>query len=295
MRVLILGGGGIVAHYLNSTAPAGTQVTLVWHEQQPQPGSAALRRCDLTRSEDVRTLLRETRPDVIFDAAGQSNVDACEQHPAAARASNVDATRHLLTALREYPSRLIYLSTNAVYDGRHAPYREDSPRDPVNTYGRLKQECEDLVSAAGQSIARLIFTLGWSPASSRTNPLPWMVSTLRAGKTLNLVHDVRENVLPAPFAAEVLWHLAATGFRGTLNVAGSEIVTRAELGVRIARVFGLDETRINPVASSFFTSIAPRPADTSYDTTKLRGLGLTPPPLDDALAQLRETQPRNGG
>ncbi len=295
MKVLILGGGGIIAHYLNRSAPAGTQLTLVWHKQQPQPGSATLRRCDLTRSEDVRTLLRETHPDVIFDAAGQSNVDACEQHPATARASNVDATRHVLTALREYPSRLIYLSTNAVYDGQHAPYREDSPRDPVNTYGRIKKECENLVSAAGQSIARLILTLGWSPASSRTNPLPWMVSTLRAGKTLNLVHDVRENVLPAPFAAQALWQLAATGFRGTLNIAGSEVVSRAELGLRVARVFGFDESLIHPVPGSFFPTIAPRPADTSYNTTKLRGLGLTPPPLDDALAQLRDMQPHNGG
>jgi len=298
VRALILGGSGIIAHALVQAAPAGAQLLLGWHVQQPVLPAVALRQCDLTDAGAVVRLLRETRPDVVIDAAGMSGVDACEKDPAAARASNVTATANLLAALREYPAKLIYVSTNAVYDGKRAPYHEESPQEPVNVYGRMKKECEDLVRAAapaGWAIARLILVLGWSPPWSRLNPLPWMVQTLRAGKPLSLVNDVFENPLPAPFAATVLWQLATTDFSGELNVAGGEIVNRYELGRQVAAAFGLNAALLRPVPSSFFPAIAPRPANTAYDTAKLRQLpGLTPPPLAAALAALQRQDGKHG-
>lgn len=296
MKVLILGGGGIIATYLTETRPAGTQITLAYRQRLPLVADGVgLRQVDLTDAAATRRMLAEERPDAVIDAAGTSGVDDCEREPAAARASNLVATQNLIDALVLNRAKLVYLSTNAVYDGRRAPYAEDSIRQPVNEYGRIKCACEELVrqqSPSGWCIARLIFVYGWSRAWSRRNPLTWLVDSLQAGQPVKLVTGVRENPLAAPFAAQALWRVIARDVAGELNIAGMDTVNRYELGLAVADIFQLDAGLIQPVPNSYFSQLAPRPEDSSYVTEKMvRVLGLPPLPLRDGLRQLRDQRP----
>lgn len=296
MKILILGGSGIIASYLTETAPAGTQITLAYRQRRPLVADeVGLRQVDLTDAAATRALLAELRPDAVIDAAGMSGVDDCERDRAAAHASNVVATQNLLDALVLTRAKLVYLSTNAVYDGRRAPYAEDSVRQPVNEYGRLKCACEELVrqqAPSGWCIARLIFVYGWNRVWSRRNPLTWMVDTLHAGQTVRLVTGVRENPLSALFAARALWQVLTRDVAGELNIAGADTVNRYELGLALADVFDLDTGLIEPVPNSFFAQLAPRPEDSSYVTEKMaRVLGMAPLSLRDGLRQLRDCRP----
>lgn len=69
-----------------------------------------------------------------------------ETHYAESLESNLDGTRNLALACREAGCYLVYVSTNAVFDGSSAPYRESDPVRSVNKYGQIKIECEKLVS-----------------------------------------------------------------------------------------------------------------------------------------------------
>ena len=249
---------------------------------------------DVTDAQATVNLFRDLKPQVVFHAAGHASVDFCQRHPDDAHKSNVLGTANVISACKTIGARLIYISTNAVFDGRSAPYAENAEPNPINVYGKLKLECEQLVaqSEMDYAIVRLIFMYGWQPPGARTNPLAWIVENLRQGKQLHLVNDVFENPLWSDSGADGLWAVAHHGTSGIYHLAGRDVVNRFDLAIVIARTFGLDEQLIQPVESDFFPDIAPRPRNTSFVTLRAqRELGWQPVGLADGLTQARAEQP----
>src|SRR2546422_1018982 len=94
--------------------------------------------------------------------------------------SNVIGTFNVLAACRRAGCRLVYVSTNAVFDGAAAPYREDDSVAPINKYGHLKVECERLVreTLGDAVIVRPILMYGWNHPTGRSNPATWLIDRL---------------------------------------------------------------------------------------------------------------------
>ncbi|MDI6739178.1 MAG: NAD(P)-dependent oxidoreductase [Candidatus Edwardsbacteria bacterium] len=293
MRVLVTGGAGILAGYLAETAKIEHELALAVHRREIVCPGVDVRRADLSDGGAAESLVADFKPDWTVHAAGIGNVDYCQHNSDEARTANITATENVIRACRKRGCRLLYTSTNAVYDGMRPPYQESSIRNPVNEYGRQKTECEELVRASGlkHAIVRPILMYGWSRPWSRKDFVLWILESLSLGQAVKLVNDVRENPLAAEECARTIWRLMETGFNGELNIAGLEVVNRYQLGLAAARAFGLDAGLISPVPNSYFKSIAPRPANTSFDTTRMESMGIIPVGLEQGLARMRETRP----
>lgn len=271
--------------------------------------SAHLRTYD-DRTTDEDTILADVRDraaltrlfdqyafDAVVHAAGVASVDASEQHVDESTASNLGGTRNIAELCAASGARLIYISTNAVFDGARAPYHESDPVNPVNAYGRIKVACERVAQATvdGAAIVRPILMYGWPHPMGRPNPVTWVIDALERGQTIHVVDDVYENPLHNVAAARAIWRILERTVTGVIHLAGRDTVSRYELAQRVARVFELDASRIQAVPSSFFPGLARRPPNTSLATTRMDNeLGIAAPSLEEGLRTMAGTRPARG-
>jgi len=232
----------------------------------------------------------EINPDVVIHTAGIASVDYCEKNYDEAYRSNVKGTENIISFCRARSSKLVYISTNAIFDGAHAPYSESDKPCPINMYGSIKAQCEKIVEDSGLSflIIRPILMYGWNNENERPNPVTWLLAKLQRNEKINIVNDVYENPLFNLNCADFIWSLVKHGKRGTCHVAGRDVVNRYEFAVMVAEIFGLRKDLINSVSSDFFPDIAPRPKNTSYNTKKIESdSGINPMGLREGLEGMK--------
>ncbi|MBP7688053.1 MAG: NAD(P)-dependent oxidoreductase [Thermoflexales bacterium] len=294
-RVLITGGTGLLGQALLASVPADFELTGTYLPGKAPSGEMAcpFYPLDVREPAQVAELFDRTKPDVVIHAASIGSVDYSEHHREESWAVNVGGTQNIGQACARHHTRLIFISSNAVFDGERPFYAEDAPVHPINYYGQLKVEGEQWVAASGldYAIVRPILMYGWHLPIERGN---WVTNWIRAlgqGQRVKVVDDVGTKPLYALNCAEVIWAVIAQHKTGLYHAAGGDHITLYQFAQTTAEVFGLDATLIDPVPSSYFPEIAPRPKDTSFDTTKMeRELGIKAWSVRDGLQHMRQTQ-----
>lgn len=272
MRVLITGGTGLLGKGLIETNKDVeiSSIYLGTYDMTDGPNVAYYRTdiCDAEASEEV---FRKAHPQIVIHTAGIANVDYCEKNYEEAYKSNVVGTKIILDLTGKAGAKIVFISTNAVFDGKNAPYSEDSMPSPINSYGKMKLEAEEIVRNSGLEhlIVRPILMYGWNNEHERSNTATWLIEKLRRGETVNIVNDVYENPLFNILCAEMIWSLIDANKEGIYHLAGKDVVSRYEFSRIIADVFNLDKRLIKQVSSDFFPGLAPRPRNTSYNTSKI--------------------------
>ncbi|MEK7616880.1 MAG: SDR family oxidoreductase [Patescibacteria group bacterium] len=234
---------------------------------------------NISDKKKVLDFVNDLNPRIIVHAASAGNVDYCEKHPDEAYAVNVEGTRNIIEAAKKINAKIIFLSSNAIYDGDSAPYDEKKIPNPVDIYGKTKVEGEKLIikSDLKYVILRLITMYGWPQKGGRQNPVTWMIDNLKREQRINVVNDIYNNHLWAGQAAEALWEVIRENISGVYNIAGADCISRYDLALKVAEVFGLDQSLISPVTSDFFKNIAKRPKNTCFNTSKMeKQLGIKP-------------------
>lgn len=297
-RVLIIGGTGLLGKALIDTCPINVNLSITY-----------LRDCwkgvffipayslDVTSKKDLARVFREARPTVVVHAGGMNSVDSAEQNQTMAYSVNVEGSQNIIELCQQYDARMIYVSSNAVYDGNHPPYSEDSIRSPVNYYGHLKVQAENLVMVSGldYTIVRAILMYGWNFPQSRPNWVTTWIRTLEERRPVLVVNDRYSQPLFAEDCAAVIWRAIEKDQNSIYNVAGPDRLSLYEFAVQTARIMELEEELILPVPSCHFSHIAPRPVDTSFDSLKVRAdLEVLPRGVVKGLRHIKETRPISG-
>ena len=292
MKVLVTGGTGLLGKALTETCPPGNSLIVVHlHPQSHQPAWSTDLVGDVRDRDVMHRLLGSQEFDVVIHAAGISNVDYVERHYGEAVESNITGTANVVECCNQLKKHLIYISSNSVFDGTRAPYQEGDPTCPIHAYGRIKKQCEELVSKAAHSfsIVRPILMYGWNYPSGRQNLVTWLLEHLGRGDSVPIVTDVYENPLFYLQAGEALWKLASQWDLKLVHLAGGEIVSRYEFAQMVASVFDLDGGLIRPVESKFFPDLVPRPRNTAFVTERMeKQLGITPWNIERGLHATKE-------
>lgn len=284
MRVVLTGASGKLGAYLVEALNAAGHEVSTWGGPSSL-GREELTPIDLTDAGATARALEVSDPEVVVHAAAMSAADAVRRDPGLGRAVNVGATARLADWCARRSRRLVFTSTDMVFDGSRAWSREDDPAEPVLEYGRTKREAEHVVAATpGALVARV--SLLYGPAlRGRLGYYDGTVAALRRGEPQTFFEDEYRTPLDLATAAAILTELAASDVSGVLHVAGRERVSRFELVRRVAGALGLDPTLVRANRQADVASAEPRPADVSLDTTKLAGLfpGLRRPTIEEAV------------
>jgi len=290
-RILITGTAGLLGKALLETIPQGIEVFRTYFSTVPLPLPEAYRLMDVRDGAQIAQAFAWAAPDVVIHAAALGSVDYCEHHRQEAWEVNVEGTQNVGLMCQQYRTKMIYISSNAVFDGENPFYAEEAPTNPVNSYGQLKVEAERWLrtNEVEHAIVRPILMYGWHNPGERGNWVTTWIREMGQGKSVKVVDDVYSKPLFAKSCAEAIWAVILRDRSGTYHVAGANCLTLYDFALKTAKVFGLDETLIKPVASSFFPRMTTRPRDTSFDTTKMEcELGVKPLTVLEGLTRMRD-------
>jgi len=257
----------------------------------PPPGPRPVL-VELTDDVALARLLDAARPEAVVHAAAIGQAGRCQERPDEAQSVNAVLPGTLGRMCRERGLRLLALSTDLVFGGDRAFVREDDAPAPLSVYGRTKLAGEEAALAACPSAAvlRVALTLGRGHGARGTSSesLAW---ALRAGRAVRLFTDEYRTPIDPESLADALVLLLERGGSGRFHLGGPERISRHELGLRVARAFGLPESGITAGRQADHEGPDPRAADVSLDSTRARReLGWEPRPIDEAIRESR-TQP----
>ncbi|WP_071928204.1 sugar nucleotide-binding protein [Nocardia mangyaensis] len=264
-RLLILGASGFVGSALQARLGAR-------HEVVGASRSGRVR-VDLGDGAAVRGLVRQ-RFDVVIHTAGVVDLAAAQRDPELAYAANVEPMAALLDAVEETGAKLVYLSTDNVFDGTREFYDETATRAPINVYGRTKAAAEDLVLAHDRHlVVRLPLVYGRSPGSDK-------FLARFAAPEIEARTDIVCNPLYLPSLAVMLEQLF--DLSGVAHVGGAQTLSRFELTTRVRDRLGAP-AQIIPTDASTRVEDCPRPRRLVLRSVRHP---LTGPDVDSALDDL---------
>jgi dTDP-4-dehydrorhamnose reductase len=292
MRVLITGGTGLLGKALFQTKPIKYSALGVrLRKTRLKPNAVENVQLDIRNKMCVERLFNKHKFDVVIHTAGIASVDYVKNNYSESLESNIVGTLNISSACRKNGSYLIYISSNAVFDGTSPPYDETSIPKPINEYGEIKLECERLIEKTIPSscIIRPILMYGWNYPEGRSNPVTWVLEQIIKGQRIKVVNDVWENPLYNIDAAKAIWRAVQLKPAGKIHLAGPEVVNRYQLARQTVEIFGLDHSLISPVSSDYFLQLASRPKNTSFSLTKmLKKLGITPLSIKEGLQAMKK-------
>jgi dTDP-4-dehydrorhamnose reductase len=272
MRVFITGAGGQVGHEL-AAAFARDDVTAADHQS-----------LDVTDRSSVLAAITTARPHVILHAAAWTAVDACESDPDTAYSINTLGTRHIADAAHRIGARVVYFSTDYVFDGAKSDaYVEWDAPNPQSVYGQTKLAGErEVAEHADATIVRLSWVCGYHG----TNMVKTVLRLASQRAELAFVDDQRGHPTFAEDVAPLVRRLVSEQRPGLFHMTNQGVVTWYEFATAVFEAAGHDPTRIKPIKTAELKPArpAPRPTNSVLDNMALRLQGI--PLLPDYRSSL---------
>jgi dTDP-4-dehydrorhamnose reductase len=286
MRVVLTGASGQLGSYLAESLVSGGHQLIAWScSSRGERADVSLEPVDLTDAIQTECALARADPEAIVHAAALSSADSVRRDPRLGRDLNVDSTRRLADWCARHQRRLVFTSTDLVFDGSRSWYREDEIPEPILAYGRTKREAETAVlESGGGLVARLSLLYGPSKCG-RESFFGHTIAALRAGRPQSLFEDEYRTPIDLATAAHVLARFVESSLTGLIHVAGTERMSRYEMIRRAAVALRLDGGLVHANRRTDVTSPEPRPADVSLDTSRLAAIwpAMGRPMLEQAL------------
>lgn len=262
MRIVVTGSGGQL----------GQEVVLAANARGHDVIATTRATLDVTDRSATVTTLGEIRPDVIVHAAAWTAVDACEGDTDRAMRDNAEATRNVVEAAESCGARVMYVSTDYVFDGtKPTPYVESDVPNPQSVYGRSKLEGEQAMRPS-DAIVRISWVCGFHGA----NMVKTVMRLMETNPTLSFVEDQIGHPSLADDVARKMVELIEVGVSGTWHVTNQGVVSWYEFAREVVRMCGGDPQMVQPIATVDLNPPRPasRPANSVLDNAAMREAGI---------------------
>lgn len=240
---------------------------------------------DITDRDACMRVISESKADAVIHCAAYTAVDAAEDNVDLCRKINGEGTRNVALACQATGAKLMYISTDYVFDGQGTrPWEPDDSRSPLNVYGQTKYEGE----LAVEELVEKFFTvrIAWVFGVAGKNFIKTM---LRLGKERGAVSVVDDQVGSPTYTydlARLLVDMIQTDRYGRYHATNEGFCSWYEFACEIFRQAGMDEVKVTPVSSDQFPVKAVRPANSRMSKAKLEENGFEPlPTWQDALGR----------
>jgi dTDP-4-dehydrorhamnose reductase len=279
MRVTLFGASGLLGQEL---------VRELSSEQGPLTALSS-KDADSRDRARVRDVIIDSRPDWILLSAAYTDVDGCESNRDLAFAVNCEGAVNVALAARESGSRLLFLSSDYVFDGsKRAPYETSDARNPISIYGATKAQAEErlLEILPEACIVRTSWLFGHGGKC-----FPATILKLASTRPeISVVNDQRGSPTFTRDLASALVQLCCASARGIVHVTNSGDCTWYEFAAEIVRRAGLS-TAIKPVTTAEFPRPAGRPAYSVLSPDSLHAYNIQMPDWKNALQRYLESAP----
>ncbi len=254
---------------------------------------------DITDSVSLASIKNYTGADFILHLAAKADVDGCEEDKSLGEGGeawkiNVEGARNVAQICKETGKKLIYISTDFVFDGEKnegEKYDEDDVPNPINWYGRTKYEGEKAVEQSGSDY--LILRLAYPYRASSDIKKDFFRTILESLKNRTEVKAVTDHKFSPTFIDDIAFAIDALiknkDAAGIYHVVGSDALTPYNASLKIAQVFGLDQNLIRETTrEEFFVNRAPRPFNLALENVKIGKLGARMRGFEEGLREVKK-------
>ena len=269
-KILIIGGSGFVSTNLIKYLTENWEIFATYNSNIIKSKKIQSFKINLLETpEKIIPIIQNIKPDYIIDTVAFPSVDFCEENHAIADKLHIHATKIISKISNEINSKLLFLSTDAVFEGQlNKKYIETEITNPVNYYGFTKLKAEKIVLASSKNnvVLRTAVIYGVGIQSRFTN---WILSYLRDKKPVDPFVDQFNSPTLVDDLSQVMLKILKNDISGLFHATGPTCVNRYDFAVMLANEFNLDSNLIKPVTSSQKKQNAPRPISTCLDSSKL--------------------------
>lgn len=235
-------------------------------------------KADVTNFHQLGQAIREVQPDVVIHCAAKTNVDMCETSAVSATNVNFGGTFGLTQV---FTDKIVYISTDYIFDGEAGPYSEDAKPNPISIYGWSKLGGELAIKNSGNPahlIVRTTVLFDWNSNNFVTK----VIDQLLQGKIVELPDQLYGSPTYVPHLAEAIMAAIDRDLTGIINLGGSMVISRYIFGQEIARLLNKPVELIQP---GLIVGRAPRPRLAGLRTDKAHILRL---PIYNPLDGVKE-------
>lgn len=275
MRLLLTGAKGQLGHSLAQNLPAEWDTFF-----------ADKIRLDITRDQEIRSVIKDFKPNIIINAAAYTSVDKAEIEKDLAYAVNAHGARLMARGAKACGAKFFHLSTDYVFDGESTvPYSEEDNCNPFSIYGDSKRQGE--IAVLSENADSIILRTSWVYSEYGQNFLKTMRSLILDNRDINVVGDQIGCPTSANDIANIIYHLANLDKLngGIYHYAGDTTLSWYDFSKIIAEKLNKSDAQIKKVTSEEFKSLAKRPKYSVMDCSKIVSLGLS---LSNFNEQLHE-------
>lgn len=273
MRILLLGHKGMLGSDLLSRLSTEHEVVGMDKEE-----------IDIVSANQCKKAIKETKPDIVINAAAYTNVDGCETAKEECFAVNAEAVKNIAEGCRDKNIRIIHFSTDYVFNGKaKVPYKEDDKCSPINVYGQSKLAGEKYLQSLSDNY--LLIRTSWLYGAKGRNFVQAILEKAKAKSfiddtmartnakadqpsTLSVVDDQIGSPTYTKDLASAVDLLIEKDAQGIFNVTNRGTCSWYQFAVRILKESGFDKIEVTPIKSSQLKRPAKRPAYSVLDMHK---------------------------
>lgn len=295
-RLMLTGYGGFVAGSVAWQAVRSAEWDVYALSLIEAPEQRERFRCiqfDLTDAAQLRKIFDEVRPNAVIHTAALADIDFCQNNQADAERINVGVTKELANLCGEAGTKMIFCSTDTVFDGTKGMYTEEDAPKALNFYADTKIRAEEIVRTNVERavVSRLSLVMGLPVLGAGNSFLAKMFDALKQGEKVKFPANEIRTPVDVITVGRAFLEMAGNDFTGTIHLGGSTSIDRYEMACLIAEKLGYSRDLVIATDSNAMPGRAPRPNDASLDNRKAQRILDTPmQTLMDALALVLQSK-----
>ena len=288
-RILITGGSGLLGQYINLTAVNKFAIHTTYKNNIGNCKKFHNSKLDILKEVELKKIFEEFQPNTVIHLAAITNPVPIEKQTTKDYFdTNVTATKNVATLCSKFNSKLIYISTDLVYAGYRGSFlKEDGKLIPVSLYAETKLVGESKVKdfSSDYLILRVALLYGFGLNHARCH-FHFTFNQLRNNKPIKLFIDQYRSPISLIDVSEIITNLIDMDITNeTINIGGTERISRFELGEMLCSIAGFDKTLLQKITMDDIPDF-PKVEDVSLNIDKLISKGLKPRTIEDNFREL---------
>ena len=246
-KILITGGSGLLGRNIGKIINKNNVICSTLNKTKFSEENIKLIKINFSKKNDIKNKIELIQPDLIIHTLGNTNVENCEYNKSEAHKVNVKFVKNLSEVCKKKNLKIIYISSDHLFDGKNSFYSETSKVKPLNYYAKTKVLAERIVAKASKKnliIRCNFFGHGFEYRKSFSDKI---LTSLNNKRKIKLFHDVYFSPIEIKNLIKILEKLIEKKVVGTFNISSNESISKYQFGLLLCKSFGLDKNLIEPI------------------------------------------------
>ena len=289
-KILFTGGTGLLSSFWAiSLSSKNYKITLGLNKRLLRSKSANYEQINFENTIELEKKIKSNNFDLVIHSAGITDVDKCENNPAEANKVNYIYTKNLANVCKKLKTKLIYISTDQVFDGKKSLYSEDDVCNPINIYSKTKLKSENYIKKKLKNYLIIRTNFFGKGPYYRTSFTDKLIEDLKNEKKFYTSSKIFFSPISMPLLVKCSMMLINKNSTGTFNISSSQQISKLSFAKLVAKEYNLNSKNIIDSSKISKKSNVKRPSNMSLSNQKLRKfLNLNIPSINQQIKKLKK-------